>query len=632
MNKKESDIVNPPVEDATYTAQYEEKLCTIKFYGLNNDLIKSYENIEIGSHVKVPEVPEVEHYTFTGWNPPIIVDSEGYTGAITKSIDFYAEYDAEVFHVSYCSLDENGVYHIDVTYDLHWGDAVPTYSVPDSDTWGRFLGWIPEYSPTCQGSVTYKPRYYDDKVKYRLKRYDWDGNLAGTYTLSEGTNLYDYMEQFKYDDFSETIRFIGYYYLVNDEKVFITESSLLESNIELYPDFTNPICTIEFFVWDELFERLSVKAGHKFTVPDIPEKPGYGIIGWFPAIVNPPVGTAMYVAQYAVINYRIRFFGIDDNLLSEQHLNSGETVVIPEVPDVGELSFVKWNEPVSPTAVADAEYFACPEQSEITFTYYGETYTHGVFSYETMNDLYEMLRDSHKSLRYKDEPYYKSYRYETIKSIKYSSKVKHAVMSEYKSYYDIEYDSLDELGIEINSNLISAEKYINELTVKDTVRTVNLINVGTTYNKIVDLSNVERVYIDYEYVSCYFGFKKLIIPGDSIGSIYNTEVVHFVKGTGLPSDIQNQIQYGNHRIIIGDGIYDNISDIPDYKLNENVASTNTDNNYFTLIADNEDWIDEENIYIYDSKKTRILGTYNIETYVFTKIPETETQIENVVTT
>ena len=140
------------------------------------------------------------------------------------------------------------------------------------------------------------------------------------------------------------------------------------------------------------------------------------------------------------------------------------------------------------------------------------------------------------------------------------------------------------------------------------------------------------MYIDYEYVSCYFGFKKLIIPGDSIGSIYNTEVVHFVKGTGLPSDIQNQIQYGNHRIIIGDGIYDNISDIPDYKLNENVASTNTDNNYFTLIADNEDWIDEENIYIYDSKKTRILGTYNIETYVFTKIPETETQIENVVTT
>ena len=46
MNKKESDIVNPPVEDATYTAQYEIRTCTIKFYGLNNDILESYEDIE----------------------------------------------------------------------------------------------------------------------------------------------------------------------------------------------------------------------------------------------------------------------------------------------------------------------------------------------------------------------------------------------------------------------------------------------------------------------------------------------------------------------------------------------------------------------------------------------------------
>lgn len=355
-------------------------------------------------------------------------------------------------------------------------------------------------------------------------------------------------------------------------------------------------------------------------------------------IVNLPMEDATYTAQYEIRTYIIKFYGIDDILLSTQNLNSGETVEIPPVPDVGTLSFIEWNKPVSTTAVADAEYFACPEQSEITFTYNGETYTHGVFSYETMNDLYNKLRDSHKSLRYKDQPYYKSYRYETIKSIKYSSKVKHAVLSEFGSLYDIDYVSLDELDIEINSNLISDKKYINELTVKDTVKKVNLKNCGTTYNKIVDLHNVNTAHIDTEYSK--FRFRKLIVPGDTIGSACNADVVIFVSGTGLPSDIQYQTQYGNHRIIIGDDIYNNISDMPDYKLNENIAFKNTDNNYFALIADNKDLIDEENVYIYDSKRTRILGTYNIETFVFTEIqedvePEPETsdkQVENVVTT
>ena len=39
-------------------------------------------------------------------------------------------------------------------------------------------------------------------------------------------------------------------------------------------------------------------------------------------------------------------------------------------------------------------------------------------------------------------------------------------------------------------------------------------------------------------------------------------------------------------------------------IKENIVETNTDDSYYTLLGDNRDWIDEENIYIYDSKRTK----------------------------
>ena len=146
-------------------------------------------------------------------------------------------------------------------------------------------------------------------------------------------------------------------------------------------------------------------------------------------IVNLPVEDATYTAQYEIRTCTIKFYGIDDTLLSTQNLNSGETVQIPEVPNYypnyvnDSFKFVEWDKPILEIAVSDAEYYACPELSEVTFIYNGKTYTHKIYSYVHMHDFHEWLSRDINMDRHKDKPYYKANTSEfTITNIKFNQR------------------------------------------------------------------------------------------------------------------------------------------------------------------------------------------------------------------
>ncbi len=265
----------------------------------HDGMIFSVQTLEHGEDAIVPEEPQREGHTFTGWSAP-------YTG-ITEDTTLYAQYDVDTYTV---------------TFDSHGGSEVPTLEgvpyaqtidLPEPQREGHvFLGWFfePELRArnfTATDGVVSDMRLHalwqakEDPLYHRVEFTDHDGSILSAYYVLDGESGYATREPQR-----EGYDFIGW------DKPFetITEDTTLTALYEALE------YTIVFVTrGGEPLEALSAPYESGISPLPMPKKTGHEFVGWYEneAMTMPfedetmPLYGATLYAKWAAASYTVIF-------------------------------------------------------------------------------------------------------------------------------------------------------------------------------------------------------------------------------------------------------------------------------------------------------------------------------------
>jgi uncharacterized repeat protein (TIGR02543 family) len=125
-----------PAKDIEVTGSYTPNKYLITFM-VDDQVIKS-DSLVYGTLIEVPDAPEKEGHTFTGWSPEV----DEYVSA--SDVTYYAQYEVNVYSITYY-LNDEVIYQEQVPY----GTPITVYT-PELNDGEVFNGWdtqIPETMP-----------------------------------------------------------------------------------------------------------------------------------------------------------------------------------------------------------------------------------------------------------------------------------------------------------------------------------------------------------------------------------------------------------------------------------------------------------------------------------------------------
>ena len=110
--------------------------------------------------------------------------------------------------------------------------------------------------------------------------------------------------------------------------------------------------------------------GSAITAP-VPTREGYTFTGWSPEVdATVPAHDVSYTAQWQINQYKVTFQA-DGNTVSEQTLDYGSSITVPEAPAKEGYTFTGWSPEVDATVPAhDVTYTANYEVNYYRLTYY----------------------------------------------------------------------------------------------------------------------------------------------------------------------------------------------------------------------------------------------------------------------
>lgn len=153
---------------------------------------------------------------------------------------------------------------------------------------------------------------------YKVNFYDWDGTVISSQTVNEGEDavLPENPEKEGYD-------FIGW-----DKSI-----ANIKEDTDFFADFKKKEYTVVFIDWqNQLVEVQTFEHGDILTPPEYEEIEGYTFEGWDQILDgNSTVTQDMVVtALYEINTYTVKFYDFDNNVISTQTLEYGETAQAPE--------------------------------------------------------------------------------------------------------------------------------------------------------------------------------------------------------------------------------------------------------------------------------------------------------------
>ncbi len=186
---------------------------TVKFLSKDGATVLNTQTVTEGESAIVPEVPEIEGYTFTGW-------SENTTN-IKEDVEITAQYKENTYTVVFVDWVQENIAVREFTY----GSVI---TPPDSEKIEgyEFTGWEGLTADTVATQNMIVTAKYD-KETYTINFYDFDGNIISTQTV-------EYKDSAKEPnlDVGDNIEFIGWG--DNDNSGDYTD---VTENMNLYPQY-----------------------------------------------------------------------------------------------------------------------------------------------------------------------------------------------------------------------------------------------------------------------------------------------------------------------------------------------------------------------------------------------------------
>lgn len=174
--------------DTEIYADYEKKVYTVVFVDWQNQLLE-IQKYEHGAVLVAPEIDSIKGYTFNGWDK--INDGKI---IVTQDMVVYAEHEIKEYTVKFYDFDGNVI----DTQVVKYGDDAEEPEVPDGENGEKFAAWFnPEDYQHVDGDVEIYPSFYFDETtpipdaNYTSGEYDSAITLTLT-TPDENAVIYYY--------------------------------------------------------------------------------------------------------------------------------------------------------------------------------------------------------------------------------------------------------------------------------------------------------------------------------------------------------------------------------------------------------------------------------------------------------
>ena len=301
-----------PSHDMVFGGTYAENFYTVTFR-LDGTVLFT-DDVEYGSEISVPSVPEREGYTFNGWGGEIPAVMPAY------NLEYDGSYTANNYAVSFKIGDE-------VIYSgtLAYGSEVvaPDAPVKEGHTFGGW-GVVPATMPAGDLEITgsYEVNYYT--VSYMV-----DGEVFNSATMAYGTELIAPEAPAK-----EGHSFVGWSNL---------PAAVPAYDILIDGTYSVNNYNLVFRIADEEIFSGAIAYGSAVVAPEAPAKEGHTFAGWGMVPATMPASDLAIEGTYNVNSYNLTFL-IDGESFSSASMPYGTSISAPEAPAKEGYSFVGWND------------------------------------------------------------------------------------------------------------------------------------------------------------------------------------------------------------------------------------------------------------------------------------------------
>ena len=299
-----------PANDLTLNATFiiNKYLVTFK---IGDDVIAS-DSLEYGAAIVVPEVPEKEGYTFSGWGKVVAtVPAEDLTYAGAYTVNKYL--------VTF-QIGEDVI----ASDSLEYGAAIVAPEAPEKEGY-TFSGWGEVAATVPAEDVTYNGTYIINKYTVTFQIGDEvisseEFEYGATIVAPEAPEK----EGYTFDGWGEVA------------------ATVPAEDVTYEGTYTINMYTITFQIGDEVISSEELEYGAAIVVPEAPEKEGYTFDGWGEVAAIVPAEDVIYEGTYTINTYKVNYY-VGEELVYTAEIAYGETIpeYIYEPTTEGDV-FVDW--------------------------------------------------------------------------------------------------------------------------------------------------------------------------------------------------------------------------------------------------------------------------------------------------
>ena len=288
------------------TAEY-----TVIFLDKDGNTIEK-QSVFDGEDAVAPEAPEVEGYTFIGWDQPI--------DNITADLTVKPEYELITFNVTFVDWDGTLLF----SQVVAWGTEAYTPKKPYREGY-TFKGWDKDYSSvksdlvvTAQYEITKYTVTFFGNGGVELSKQTVDWNTAAVAPDAPAVEGYTF-------------------------KGWDTDFSQVTKDLEVTAQYEINKFTVTFVDWDGTeLSKQTIDWDGAAIYPSDPKREGYTFKGWDKAIDHVKADLTV-TAQYEINTYTVTFYDREGKVISTQTVKWNEAAETPETPAWDGHTFTAWD-------------------------------------------------------------------------------------------------------------------------------------------------------------------------------------------------------------------------------------------------------------------------------------------------
>ena len=325
-------------EDTELIAKWELNKVEITFVS-NGEVIET-KTYNYGDTVTAPNVTR-EGRTFTGWKPTFV-------GVAKNDTTYEANWRVNTYRIKF--IDHNGKVLSNKTYT--YGSKIDMPKDP-TRTGYKFIGYSPEVETVCTKNAEYRATY--GIMTYTVIFTDYDGKEISKNTYTYGDEI----------AVPASPNREGYMFAGWDKPVgkTATEDVTYKATYNKF-EVTYTVTFIDQNGY--VINSRDYRKGEEIYVPEAPDRKGYEFSGWSPKVRKTCDGAATYRATYEkeesdepeTKTYLITFAGYNGQIISSGNYKEGESITIPNAPEVEGYNFRSWYPTVEAKATKSVTYTA----------------------------------------------------------------------------------------------------------------------------------------------------------------------------------------------------------------------------------------------------------------------------------